>query len=233
MFPTRGDRFIFTAGFFLDTPGMISRCISLFPSSTFTFFSPAALFEKENSLSFFDTLKLTFLTGTQLLSLGSKLNDSLASLDDLGVFACCFFPRQYGKAQSSFKLVAAFNGAWHTFDSERGRGSSFATNSAGSSSITGLCCWWTAGCFQQGDSQSRACRCLDNNFPFFWRSGFLLFTPSCQSSFDNGNLVFSPVGLCNYVQDAYRLLREMPLKHLHSAKVHIRVPHLAARAHNH
>lgn len=50
------------------------------------FFSPAALFEKEKSLSFFDTLTQTFLTGTQLLSLGSELNDSFPPLDDPDVF---------------------------------------------------------------------------------------------------------------------------------------------------
>lgn len=135
-------------------------------------------------------------------------------------------PFTYGDEQSSFKLAAGFNVAWRTFDSKPGGGPQ-------TWSISGLRRWWTAGCSQQGDSQSRARRCLVNNFPFFWRSGFPLFTPSCQSSFDGGNLVFSPDRLCNYVQDAYGLLREMPLKHLHSAKVHISVPHLAARARNH
>lgn len=48
-------------------------------------FSPAALFEKEKSLSFFDTLTQTFLTGTQLLSLGFERKDSFPSLDDLDV----------------------------------------------------------------------------------------------------------------------------------------------------
>lgn len=48
-----------------------------------------------------------------------------------------------------------------------------------------------------------------------------------------GNLLFSFDRLCNYVKDAYSLLHKMPLKHLHSAKVHISVPHLAARTHTH
>lgn len=48
-----------------------------------------------------------------------------------------------------------------------------------------------------------------------------------------GNLLFSFDRLCNYVKDAYSLLHKMPLKHLHSVKVHISVPHLAARAHTH
>lgn len=48
-----------------------------------------------------------------------------------------------------------------------------------------------------------------------------------------GNLLFSFDRLCNYVKDAYSLLHKMPLKHLHSAKVHISVPHLAVCAHTH
>lgn len=68
---------------------------------------------------------------------------------------------------------------------------------------------------------------------FFLPVGLLVFTPSCQSSFNGGNLVFNTDGLCNYVRHTYRLLCKMPLKHLHSAKVHIRVLHLAVSTHNH
>lgn len=62
-------------------------------------FSPAALFEKEKSLSFFDTLTQTFLTGTQLLSLGSELKDSFPSLDDLDVFVF-FSPSHTAKSKA-------------------------------------------------------------------------------------------------------------------------------------
>lgn len=145
------------------------------------------------------------------------------------MFWLFFYFLTYSEEQSVLKLTATFNVAWRTVASKP-RGSSnisdstSATNSVRSSSIN-LRCWWTAGCSQQGDSQSRAHRCLVNNFPFFFLFFSLLvwFANSLrQSSFDGGNLVFSPDGLCNYVEHAYRLLCKMPLKHLHSAKVHIR-----------
>lgn len=69
-------------------------------------FSPAALFEKEKSLSFFDTLTQTFLTGTQLLSLGSELKDSFPSLDDLDIFV--FSPPHIRRRAKLFQASRCF-----------------------------------------------------------------------------------------------------------------------------
>ncbi len=64
----------------------------------------------------------------------------------------------------------------------------------------------------------------------FWQSGFHSSHWPASPQFIR-NLLFSRDRLCNYVKDAFSLLHKMPLKHLHSAKVHIRVPHLATFTH--
>lgn len=189
--------------------------------------------KKKNPCQFFDTLKQTFLTETRLLSLGSELEDSFPSLDDLDV-SVCFFSLTFGEEQTSFKLAAAFIVAWRAFDCKPVGAQAFQVQVLQQKVVNhrppllmNSRLLLTKRLTKSGSQM------FGQQLPIFWRSGFLVLMPSCHSSFDGGNLVFSSDGLCNYVQDAYRLLREMPLKHLHSAKVHIRAPHLAAHAHNH
>lgn len=70
---------------------------------------------------------------------------------------------------------------------------------------------------------------FSEQLPIFWQSGFHSSHWPASPHFI-GNLLFSLTD--SYVKDAFSLHYKMPLKHLHSVKVHISVPHLS-HSHTH